>query len=104
MAAVVARPGVVDTTPDVEPGFFGDQEDSSAAWAFRPAEIFGRQNPWRSRLAGGLDDHRRSSSPLFPHRTNLDPTAACCAGCMALPRRLHEALVAVDDLARLIAI
>jgi hypothetical protein len=106
MATVVARPGVVDAAPDVEPGFLGDQEDSSAAWTLRPAEIFGRENPWcRSRLAGGLDDHRRCSSTFFPHRTRLDLTlrlrlgldlAPCCAGCMARPRRLREALVAVD--------
>jgi hypothetical protein len=73
MAAVVARPGVVDTAPDVKPGFFGDQQNTSAAWAFRPAEIFGRKNPWRSSLARGLDDHRRSSSTL-PPRTQLGLT------------------------------
>jgi hypothetical protein len=45
MAAVVARPVMVDTAARIEPGFLGDQQASVAARAFRPAKILARQSP-----------------------------------------------------------
>jgi len=57
MAALVARPSVPDTALEIELGFLGEEQDAAAAWAIRPAEIFGRR-----RLARGLNSHRRFSS------------------------------------------
>ena len=51
---------MVDTAAKVEPGLLGDQQDAAAVGAFRPAQVFGRQNPCGRTPARGLYDHRRS--------------------------------------------
>src|SRR5579863_778694 len=94
IAAVIARPVVVDTPCAVEAGFLRHQQNAAAAGAFRPAQILGRRNSCRcSWLARGLDDHRRSSS-THPHRTLQ---AADCPPYVAQPRRRRETVVAFMD-------
>jgi len=61
MAAIVARPGVVDAAADVKPGFLGDQQDAAATRAFWSAEV--------------LDSHRRSSTTPSPHPVCILPVA-----------------------------
>jgi hypothetical protein len=37
---------MIDAAAKVEPGILGDQQDAAAVGAFRPAQIFGRKDPW----------------------------------------------------------
>jgi len=82
IAAIVARPSVIDTAPCAEARLFGDQQDAAAPRAFRPAEC------GRGYTIGGLDDHRRS-----PQRSLT--AAASCTRCVAGPRPHHGTLVAM---------
>jgi hypothetical protein len=73
MAAIIARPEMIDVAFGVEPGFLGDEQNSVAAWASRPVKIFERNNACRWNFCRwdferGLEEHRRSSSTLT-HRT-----------------------------------
>ena len=67
--AIVARPGVTDTSLEIERGLLGHQQDAPAARALRSAKIM--RHSLRA-VAGALDAHRRSSStlPTAP-RSNL---------------------------------
>jgi hypothetical protein len=42
IAAIVARPGMVDTASGVEPGFLGDEQNAVATGTFRPAQVLCR--------------------------------------------------------------
>src|SRR5271168_424375 len=47
IAAIVARPVMVDAAAGVETGFLGDKQHAVATRAFRPAKILGRKDPSR---------------------------------------------------------
>jgi hypothetical protein len=62
---------MVDTAANVETGFLGHEQNTAAARAIGPTEIFdGSTTAGRESETGGLDSHRRFSST--PSRTQND--------------------------------
>jgi len=71
VAALVARPGVIDPAPNVEPGLLGHEQHTAALGTIWPPEAFGHSVACRKRETGGLDSHRRSSSTPSPHPSTI---------------------------------